>query len=202
MNTYRIRRATVDDLQSLLILWQAAELPATELEKRLTEFQVVEDTNGQLVGALGIQIEGHVGNLHSETFADFSLTDALRPLIWDKIQTLSITHGLYRLWTHEDAPFWKKDAGFAEPNEEIKKKFPPAFGSLNDKWLSLWLRDEPVLPTSIEKQIELARQESEAQYNSLMGKASTFNIIKSGLVTLLLFALIGVLIYGLVVMNR
>lgn len=202
MNTYRIRRATVDDLHSLLNLWQVAELPTAELEKRLTEFQVIEDANGQLAGAIALQVEGHVGNLHSETFPDFSLTDTLRPLIWEKIQTLSSTYGLYRLWTREDTPFWKKDAGFSEPNEEIKKIFPPAFGSINDKWFSLWLRDEPALSTTIEKQLEQERNESEAHYNSLMGSANTMNFIKTGVEIFLFFGLVGVLIYALILMSR
>jgi N-acetylglutamate synthase-like GNAT family acetyltransferase len=39
----RIRRATVDDLAALKDIWASMRLPPDELEKRLTEFQVVEN---------------------------------------------------------------------------------------------------------------------------------------------------------------
>ena len=81
MNSYRTRRATVDDLAQLAELWQAAHLPAAELEKQFTDFQVAEDEQGKLAAAIGLHIEGGHGRVHSETFADFALTDALRPAL-------------------------------------------------------------------------------------------------------------------------
>jgi len=51
----RIRRATTDDFQSLRSLWHSMRLPAGELEKRLTEFQVIEAADGQIVGRINDQ---------------------------------------------------------------------------------------------------------------------------------------------------
>ena len=41
-STNRVRRATLDDLGALKPLWTSMRLPAADLEKRLTEFQVIE----------------------------------------------------------------------------------------------------------------------------------------------------------------
>jgi len=66
--SFKIRRATVDDLPQLIELWQIENLPWQELERRLTEFQVADDGTGQVVGALGIQIAVRQANIHSEVF--------------------------------------------------------------------------------------------------------------------------------------
>ena len=71
-STIRIRRATTDDFQSLRLLWNSVRLPAGDLEKRLTEFQVVEAADGQIVGAIGVQIIGRHALLHSEGYTDFA----------------------------------------------------------------------------------------------------------------------------------
>ena len=90
--TLRVRRATTDDLQSLKALWRSMLLPADELEKRLTEFQVVETADGKLLGAIGIQILPRQAWLHSESYLDFALADDARELFWQRIQTLSLIH--------------------------------------------------------------------------------------------------------------
>src|SRR5437773_781501 len=103
---YRVRRATLDDVKTLSALWQTMRFPSGELEKRVTEFQVAESTDGKLLGALGLQIAGRQGRLHSEAFSDFALADTLRPLLWERLQAVASNHGLVRLWTQERTPFW------------------------------------------------------------------------------------------------
>ena len=95
-----VRRATVDDRDALKILWASMRLPADELEKRLTEFQVVENPEGEVVGAIGIQFSKQHALLHSEGYSDFSVADAARQLFWERIQTLAANHGVFR---HLDA---------------------------------------------------------------------------------------------------
>ena len=51
----RVRRATLDDLVTLREIWFSMRLPADELEKHLKEFQVVEDAEGNVLGAVGIR---------------------------------------------------------------------------------------------------------------------------------------------------
>ena len=67
--TLHIRRATVDDRDTLKTLWASMRLSSGELEKRLTEFQVVENSNGEVVGAIGIQFSRQHALLHSESYA-------------------------------------------------------------------------------------------------------------------------------------
>src|SRR2546428_5653641 len=84
-----IRRATVDDRATLKNLWASMRLSPDELEKRLTEFQVVENSEAEVVGAIGIQISGPHALLHNEGYSDFSVADAARQLFWIRIQTLA-----------------------------------------------------------------------------------------------------------------
>jgi len=63
-----VRRATLDDLPQLMDLWKLEKLPAEVLEKRFTEFQLVADSRGKIVGALGMQMVENQGKLHSELF--------------------------------------------------------------------------------------------------------------------------------------
>ena len=51
-----VRRATLDDLPQLIELWQMEKLPVEVLDKRFTEFQVVADASGRIVGAVGMQL--------------------------------------------------------------------------------------------------------------------------------------------------
>ncbi len=112
--TLRIRRATVDDSAALKIIWESMRLPAEELEKRLTEFQVVENSGGEVVGAIGVQFSDQHALLHSEGYSDFGIADAARQLFWERIQTLAANHGVFRIWTQERSPFWKS-FGFQPP---------------------------------------------------------------------------------------
>jgi len=51
----RIRRATLNDLATLRTIWLSMRLLADKLERRLKEFQVVENAGGEVLGAVGIQ---------------------------------------------------------------------------------------------------------------------------------------------------
>ncbi len=114
--SYRVRRATIDDLEKLNEVWRAAHLPAAELEQQFTDFQVAEAPDGRIVGAIAMRVHGFEGHVHSETFPDFALSDAVRPLLWQRLETVAKNHGLFKLWTLETAPFWKKAAGFVLHN--------------------------------------------------------------------------------------
>src|SRR5258708_3287830 len=106
--TLRVRRATVEDLDMLRSLWASMHLPIAELEPRLTEFQVVENAEGKIVGGIGFQIGANHGGLHSEGFTDFAVAEAGRDLLWKRAQTLSANHGILRLWMQEESPFWAR----------------------------------------------------------------------------------------------
>lgn len=149
--TYRVRRASVEDLPHLRQLWESMRLPVTDLEKRLTEFQVVEDAPGKVVGTLGFSIQARHGLIHSEAFADFSEADQMRPLFWTRIQSLVHNHGLARLWTLENSPFWTRN-GFLPANEQAIQKLPAPWTGTGKSWFTLRIKDEDAV-VSIEKEI-------------------------------------------------
>jgi N-acetylglutamate synthase-like GNAT family acetyltransferase len=146
----QIRRATVDDLPALKALWLAAQLPADELEGRLTEFQIVE-SGGQFAGALGVQVLRQHARLHSEDYVDFAVADAARELFWDRIQKLAAHLGVFRLWTQETSPFWRH-WGFQPPNEEILARLPGEWNHLAGRWLTLELKNEDAVNQALENQ--------------------------------------------------
>ena len=133
------RRATVEDLPPLLALWRLEQLPAVALEKRFTEFQVVCDDTGQVLAALGLQLAGAQGWLHSEAIAKPELSDALRARLWQRLQIIIQNHALERLWTQLTSGFWREQ-GFERANEELLKLRPAAFPLNDQDWLAVTLR--------------------------------------------------------------
>jgi hypothetical protein len=188
---YNVRRATTDDLQQLTVVWTAAALPASELEKRFTEFQVAESADGRIVGAIGLQVAGTEGRIHSETFADFALSDILRPMFWQRLETMARNHGLFRLWTTETAPFWKKDVGFSTASDPAPETFGPAPGP----WLVLRLKDESADPNLLEAQFTLFRETEKAKREKLLQSAAALKMIGTAIAAILFIFAMGVLIW-------
>lgn len=193
MNPYRIRRATTDDLEHLVGLWQSLDMPALELEKVFTQFQLAQDSDGKIVGAIAMHIEGTDGRIHSETLPDFALSDVLRPLFWDRLQSVARNNGLFRVWTDEGAPFWKKEVGFAPVSEAQLKQLPHTFGQPHPGWTMLQLRSESAAPEALEKQLEavftaqmLERQASVRQAEAWARQGHAIKTIAT-VISLLLF---------------
>lgn len=150
--TLRIRRATVDDRAALHFIWASMRLPADELERRLTEFQVVETADGEVVGAIGVQFSKQHALIHSEGYFDFGIADAARQLFWERIQTLSANLGVFRVWTQERSPFWKS-FGFQPPSSEILDRLPEEWrNEFVGGWLTHQLKNEEVITAALEKQ--------------------------------------------------
>ena len=191
MAGYNVRRATTDDLKQLTVVWTAAALPTMELEKRFTEFQVAESADGRIVGAIGLQVAGTEGRIHSETFADFALSDILRPLFWQRLETMARNHGLFRLWTTESAPFWKKDVGFSTASDPVPETFGPAPGP----WLVLRLKDESADPNLLEAQFTLFRETERAKREKLLHSAAALKMIGTAIAAILFIFAMGVLIW-------
>ncbi|MGP8199650.1 MAG: hypothetical protein ACLQU4_09135 [Limisphaerales bacterium] len=195
MNAYRTRRATVDDLARLTGLWQAAHLPAAELGKRFTDFQVAEDEQGNLAAAIGLHIEGGQGRVHSEAYGDFALADALRPLLWLRLQAVALNHGLFRLWTEETAPWWKMDAAFSPPSDEMLLKLPESYGPRHPAWLMLRLRDEAADPAIMDKEIALFKEAAKLRLETFKRRGRVLTIIATGFSLLVLLFSLFLLFY-------
>lgn len=163
-----VRRATIEDLPQLKSLWQAEGLPLRDEERHLTEFQVVLSPTGELLGAAALHMAPGTrhGCLHSEAYLHPEHEDSLRPLLWARLLNVARNHGLARLWTREEAPFWHQN-GFTPADEAALKTLPPAIGdSHQPHWNFLILRDDAALTHSLEKEFELFAQtqrESSAQ---------------------------------------
>jgi len=146
----RVRRATTDDREGLKALWQSMLLPVDELEKRLTEFQVVESTDGRLLGAIGIQIVRQHAWLHSEGYLDFAYADQARQLFWERVQTLASNHGVFRMWTQESSPFWSQ-LGFRPASAGKLSELPPEWQPIRGEWFVLQLKDEEAIANALDR---------------------------------------------------
>jgi N-acetylglutamate synthase-like GNAT family acetyltransferase len=192
-STIRIRRATTDDFRSLQALWNSMCLPAAELEKRLTEFQVVEADDGQIIGAIGVQITGRHALLHSEGYTDFSVADAARQLFWERIQTIAAHHGVFRLWTQENSPFWVR-WGFQPATLELLERLPAEWKRSEGKWLTIQLKDEAAL-AAVEKELEAFRESEKKRTAETLDQARTMTTTITVIAFILGIALIGVAIF-------
>lgn len=189
---YRVRRATVDDIKGLTAIWQAMNLPAPELEKRLTEFQVAETEDSQVVAAIGLQIAGRQGRLHSEAFNDFSQSNHLRHLLWERLQNVANNHGLTRLWIKETAPFWDHN-GFRAASAETLQKLPDVWSELKTGSLTLQLKEEAeIVPISLDKEFALFMESEKSRTAKIFRQARTLKIIATVIAIILLLMVIAV----------
>jgi N-acetylglutamate synthase-like GNAT family acetyltransferase len=154
LSNYRVRRATLDDIGQLMTLWQSMHLPADDLAKRITEFQLAESADQKILGAVGLQIADRQGRVHSEGFTDFALADELRPSLWERLQSVATNHGLVRLWTAEQAPFWSR-CGLTKADAESLEKLPAAWRQLKGQWLTLKLKEDIEEVISADKEFAL-----------------------------------------------
>jgi N-acetylglutamate synthase-like GNAT family acetyltransferase len=189
----RIRRATTDDFRSLQALWNSMRFPTDELEKRLTEFQVVEAADGQIVGAIGVQIIRQHALLHSEGYTDFAVADAARQLFWERIQTIAAHHGVFRLWTQENSPFWVR-WGFQSATIELLERLPGEWKRSEEKWLTIQLKNEEAIAT-LEKELEAFRESGKKRAAEALEQARTMTTIITVFAFILGIVLIGVAIY-------
>jgi N-acetylglutamate synthase-like GNAT family acetyltransferase len=190
VRNFRVRRATLEDLPALSQLWTTMGFAVDTLAKRITEFQIAEDESGQLVGAVALQMAQRQGLIHSEGFGDFSLADAARPLLWARIQTLASNHGLHRLWTQENSPFWHQLGLTKAGREELGTK-PAAWNATGD-WLTLKLREDIEELLSNDSSFALFVEQQKAQGKKLADQARVARTIATLLgVILFLAVLVG-----------
>jgi len=184
---FQIRRATLDDLPRLKELWAAMQIPAADLERQLTDFQVAVDDAGQVIGSLAFQIAQRQACIHSEAFEDFSLAEYARPALLARIQTLATNHGLVRLWTREQSPFWTRN-GFLPASEEALEKMPSTWDRFSAGWITLKLKDEDAL-ASLDKEFALFVETEKQQRSQLLNQAKTIKTIVVALIILFAIAL-------------
>ena len=168
-------------------------LPANELEKRLTEFQVIETVGGQIAGAIGVQILRQHALLHSESYTDFSVADAARELFWERIQTIAAHHGVFRLWTQENSPFWTR-WGFQPANAETLSRLPEEWKRSEEKWLTLQLKDEEAI-AALDKELAQFRESEKQRTAQTLDQARTMTKTITVIVFVIGIVLIGVAVF-------
>jgi N-acetylglutamate synthase-like GNAT family acetyltransferase len=188
---YRVRRATLEDIDPLIELWKSMRFPADDLSKRVTEFQVAESADGKLLGALGLQIAEKQGRIHSEGFTDFSHAEQLRPLLWERIHAVATNHGLLRLWTKEDAPFWNR-CGLGKADDQALAKLPAAWRNEPSNWQTLKLKEDLESLVSLDKEFALFMESEKQRTNRAFRQAKVLKI----LATLIALALLGLVVIG------
>jgi N-acetylglutamate synthase-like GNAT family acetyltransferase len=186
---YRVRRATLDDLSQLMALWEPMHYPTEDLAKRVTEFQVAESPEGKVVGGAGLQIAERQGLVHSEAFSDFALAEHLRPLLWDRLHAVATNHGLLRVWTREQAPFWNH-CGLVKADAEALEKLPALWRGPTSGWLTLKLRDDVETVLSLDKEFAVFMQTEKQHTERVFQQARTMKTIMTLLAVALLIAVV------------
>jgi N-acetylglutamate synthase-like GNAT family acetyltransferase len=190
---HRVRRATLDDLPALQALWKSMHFKLDELEKRLTEFQVVESAGGQIAGALGVEILRQHAWLHSEAYQDYALADDVRPLLVERIQSLASNHGVFRLWTREKSPFWSR-CGFRPATPELLRKLPEKWAGAGSDWFTLQLKDEEAI-VSLEKELTLLMETEKQRTARTIQHVRTLKSVALWLSVVLGMFVVGAAIY-------
>jgi N-acetylglutamate synthase-like GNAT family acetyltransferase len=193
-----VRRATLEDIGPLTALWRLMHFDADALAKRITEFQVAQSPKGEIIGAVGLQIAEKQGCIHSEGFTDFADAESLRPVLWERINSLAANHGLVRLWTREQAPFWSH-CGLHKAEPESLQRLPLLWRGEQSGWLTLKLRDDIDTIISVDKEFSLFMQAERQRTQKRLRQAQ---IIKYVAALVAFGILLAVLIGAFYLMSR
>jgi N-acetylglutamate synthase-like GNAT family acetyltransferase len=186
---HTVRRATINDLAALRAIWREERFAVGELERRFTEFQVIEASDGQVIGALALQIQGNQGHIHSEAIALPEHTEAMREVLWDRLKKVSGNHGLVRLWTSAAHSHWT-NADFRAPSEVEQGKRPSQFGNVLEGWLVLQLKEESAQAISLEQELAIFREAQKAESLAFHQQANKIKLFATFIAFLVLILVI------------
>ncbi|KAB2655708.1 MAG: hypothetical protein DVB31_16170 [Verrucomicrobia bacterium] len=184
------RKATIEDLPALHALWQRAGLPWNELERFVNEFQVVPGEEGLLVGAIGLQLDGAEGLLHSEAIFPGVDADEIRAALWRRAQIVARNQGAIRLWTLEDAPFWT--GVFVRADKAAIEGLRASFRDPEASWSVHQLVDPARAQKLVDEQVAVWEASRQADSENLL---DTIQRVRTAA-----FAIAGVLIAGMIFM--
>ena len=199
--SYQSRRATLEDLPELRSLWHNARLPLDDLEKRFTEFQVVTNAEGNIVGSVGLQIQNQNGLVHSEAFTEPGIATEVRPLLWQRVLAVAKNNGLVRLWTLPTASFYREQ-GFADLDETQRAKIPEGFGNPAADWVSLKLKDDSQAAVSLEKEFEIFAMAQKEESKKMISQAKALKVLAYGLLFLALAGIAALAFFYSRIKNR
>lgn len=192
-----IRRATLDDLETLRGLWRESRLPEYELEKRFTEFQVAVDNHGWILAAVGLRFAGSQGQIHSVAVRRQDREAELLSALGERLLAIAQQHGTLRLWTRENGEHWTA-AGFSLADPETKRGLPSAIGQPEEPWLTLKLRDEPLKLIAAEEQLEAYLEIEKAKAEQAVRRGRVLRVVA----TVIALAIFGFALLALVLVLR
>ncbi len=189
------RRATVEDLPALQALWQQAGLPWLELERFVTEFQVVpSEVEGALLAAIGLLVEGNDALLHTEAVADSEQADELRATLWRRVQIVARNQGVQRLWTQEDADYWQA-SGFSKAAPATVAGATATFVDKSADWRICELIDPDKAKHLVDEQMAIWQAERAQEAEALQDKIRAFRTVAFGLAIMVTLVALGMLLY-------
>lgn len=183
---HQVRRATIDDLVLLRRLWRQAGFTDHAFDKSFTDFQVIETASGDVLGALGLHIDGQHGRIYGEVFARPESAADLRPRLWDRLLTLARQRQLTRLWIESGSGQFWLEQGFEAAGSELLDKLPAQFGSRETtNWLTLQVREESESRVRIDVELALFRQAQIAESEKALRQARALRALAWAVVVLL-----------------
>ena len=191
------RRATLEDLPALQALWQQAGLPWDELERFLTEFQVVPgETEGVLLAAIGLMVEDNDALLHSEALFSDADADELRAALWRRLQIVARNQGIHRLWTQEDADYWRA-SGFTAAPPAVVAGATAAFVDKTAAWSLCELIDPAKAKLLATEQMAIWQASRAQEAEELQGKIRTFRNFALLIAAAVIMLMIGMVVFVL-----
>ncbi len=194
-----LRRATLDDLDSLRGIWALAKLNVEDLEKRFTEFQIAIDENDSIVATIGLYHTNHQGLIHSEVYVDLDWEPALRAKLSQRIMVLAKNYGVLRLWTQSSVSFWR-DQGWKDPDFKSLQSLPPIFGHPHAGWLTIPLINDSL--AAVEKQFEILAQAQRENSEKSKEQARRLKMFAAGLVIALTLGMLALAGYAYLMFTR
>ncbi len=195
-----LRRATLDDLESLRGLWRECRLPEHELERRFTEFQLALDPQGWIVGCLGLRFAGAHGCVHSLGLRRPELETELSGALLERALALAQQHGALRLWTRQHSAFWTEH-GFQPAGTSELADLPPALGTSTESWLTRKLREEPLKLIAAEEQLEAFLEMERLRTERLVRRGQLLKMAATGIAAVI-FGLAVVVLFAVLRRNR
>ncbi|MGE3310137.1 MAG: hypothetical protein AB7O66_09225 [Limisphaerales bacterium] len=191
---FTIRRATLDDLDTLRGLWRESRLPEYDLDKRFTEFQVAVDSQDWILAAVGIRFASSHGEIHSFSVRRSDQRAELREALWARILQLAEKQGTHRLWARPGDASWD-DKGFALAAPAVLKELPPPLGGRSEGWHTLKLRDEPLKLIAADEQLEAFLELERSKTDQMIARWRVLKLLAVGFIGVLFIAAIGTLLY-------
>lgn len=191
------RRATIEDLGELESLWVEAGLPALELGKFLTEFHVVTDPEGRILHAIGLLVEGDQALLHSEALSASGLLnvdpDACRAALWKRLRILSRNQGISRIWTREDAEYWRISGYQSVPESQFPPELP-SFVQREEGWWSYQSPDPTQSDLQVKREMALWQTQRDQEKLAFQQRVKAFRAVALGLVALVIILSVAFLL--------